>query len=137
MASGKFTFGSPSPLRTSPPPSIRPTPLESGSSFSYSATSSLFQYSSEFSLPSSEPPPSPDLFDNFVYSPAMDSDFQRIDAEGEQHQMTLSQSSSLTPLQRKREQRTWVVFRGKTPGIYESLYVSSFCIKSVHALMQF
>ena len=56
----------------------------------------------------------------------MDSDFQRIDVEGEQHQMTLSQSSSLTPLQREREQRTWVVFCGKIPGIYESLYISSF-----------
>ena len=60
----------------------------------------------------------------------MEPDFERIDAETLEAVTQLSNRSSLPdpnppPPTPRLEQKTWVVFRGKTPGIYDTLYAHS------------
>lgn len=125
MASRRFALASPLPKR-GPSPSVsafRSSPLDSGSLVSYPITSSPFGSSPDLSSSCVGSSPSPDLFEPFVYTTAMDSDFRKIDAEGAQH---YSQSLPSTP---PHDLNTWVVFRGKVPGLYECLYVPSSSIK--------
>ena len=66
----------------------------------------------------------------------MDSDFERIDAETLEAVTQLKNRSSQPntealisnspPPIPSRDQRVWIVFRGKTPGLYDDSYVLSF-----------
>jgi len=103
--------------------------LASGSLRSYPITSSPFSSSPTFSH-TQESSPSPDLFDDFTYNEDMEDDFHRMDSaasailgDGD------AQADDLVPPQNNgvhipnptlsQDQKTWVVFHGKTPGIYE------------------
>lgn len=134
MASRSHTPVSPSPQRSSafsPALSaIRSFSLSSSSLGSYPITSSPF--SSSPILPSTQPKssPSPDFFEDFTYSQDMDDDLRRIDQEvAETYQQinhpNRAQNSGVNlALALPRDRKTWVVFRGKVPGIYEYRYVS-------------
>ena len=75
---------------------------------------------------------SPDLFDEFKYSEDMDEDFRRIDFEAEAVNGQYGNSFPLlngglsvsdSPFQEPaRDQKSWVVFHGKIPGIYDNGY---------------
>ena len=120
---------------------VRSSPLIAESFGLYPFTSSPFSSSQIFPITQIRSSHSPDLFDDFIYSKDMDDDFRRIDsdaaaiieAENSQTDHTnLSQSSSVhiflpTP---PRNRRTWVVFHGRLPGIYDYGYTSPFITES-------
>jgi len=138
---------SPSPQRPSGSPSlsaIRPSPLTNGSlrSYpvapsstngslrSYPVTSSPFSSSPTFSYSHARSSPSPDLFDDFTYSEDMDDDLHRMDSTASAIlEAADGQVDDTVPLQNDgghvpnptppQEQKMWVVFRGRAPGIYE------------------
>ena len=138
----------PTPLRArnhSPTPSaIQSSPLLSGSLISYPVTTASFESSPNLSH-SNESLESPDYLDPFEYTSDMDADFQRIDAvaalsqlehdapsssaESEANSPPSTQSDLPPPTVESppptphRKQRTWVVFQGKEPGIYDCVYV--------------
>ena len=66
-----------------------------------------------------------DLFDELTYSKSMDDNFHRIDtetasitrAEQSYHVILLQHIKGSLPA--TQEERTWVVFNGKVPGIYD------------------
>jgi hypothetical protein len=79
---------------------------------------------------------SPDLFEPFEYTPDMEPDFQRIDSEasdgmgGEEEDIPPSTLARVLvpespPTTFSCNQETWVVFLGRVPGIYDSLYFPS------------
>jgi hypothetical protein len=103
-------------MRSPTLPAIRSSPLSSCSIGSYPVTTPPFQSSPGFSSTQGGSPRSPDLFDDFEYTPDMAPDFQRIDAEGLQ---LTDNPSSPPPSNPPHDQKTWVVFRGKTPGLYD------------------
>ena len=107
---------------------VRSSPLASGTLRLYPVTASPFNSSPAFSFTqtSSRCTPSLDLFDDFTYSEDMDEDFRRIDsasdaiiaAESSQVNASPPQNSGVFP-DLSRNRKTWVVFRGKTPGVYD------------------
>lgn len=116
------------PFASSPSLSaIRSSPLATGSLPSYPVTSSPFTSSPILSC--TQRGSSPEFFDNFEYNEGMDADFRRIDlelAEAERSRHNCSPpslndgiSSSDSPPIFAGDEKTWVVFRGKIPGIYE------------------
>ena len=122
------TFPPPrTPLSLSPSLSaVRPSPLLSETSLSCSVTSSPLTSSPTLSYDGCGTTASPDLFDDLKYSEAMEVDFRRIDMQAAEYE-SIHASSSMrktpntpspppTPV---RDRKTWVVFRGKTPGIYD------------------
>ena len=133
-----------SPTSPSPPRSrtfssarstVRSPPLVGGSLVSHPATPPPPQSSPDLLTTESESSHSPDLFP-FRYTSDMDSDFKRIDAETLEAVTQLRNRSSQSntevlvsnspPPTPTRDQRFWVVFRGKTPGLYDESYVLSF-----------
>lgn len=116
------------------PPSLSPaisavhsSPLGTGTLLSYPVTSSPF--SSSPTLSSTDREPSPDYFDEFEYSQEMDEYLHRVDMEAAEAQRSerghpspsmngapVSSVPTPTPV---RDRKTWVVFRGKVPGIYD------------------
>ena len=128
---------SPSPLRMrthSPALSaVRTSPLSTGSLGSYPLTSSPFQSSPSLSLVGGAPG-SPDLLEPFEYTPDMDPDLSRIDSESSARIAEDEGIPPLPPTARvlipespprtlSRNQKTWVVFLGRKPGLYSDLYV--------------
>ena len=114
MANRKYALAAPSPLPSPALSAVQSSPLSSGSLDSYPVTTPPFQSSPGFSFTQSGSPRSPDLFDDFEYTPDMAPDFQRIDMES----LRLSNDPSSPPPTLPQDQKTWVVFRGKTPGLY-------------------
>ena len=141
----------PTPLRVrnlppSSPSAVQSSPLFSGSLISYPVTTASFESSPDLSQ-NSEVLGSPDYLDPFEYTSDMDADFQRIDATAALLQLednapsssTESEADSPPPIQPdlpppqtriespsptpNRKQRTWVVFQGKEPGVYDCVYV--------------
>ena len=124
--------------QTSPTPSpslsaVRSSPLATGTLPSYPVTASPFSSSPTLSPTERGSSASPDLFDDFEYHEDMDADLRRIDMEtdtqssqGGRSSPTLSDGASdpdLPPTTAPGP-RTWVVFRGGAPGIYEDRYVA-------------
>ena len=107
---------------------VRTSSLASGSLASCLATSSPFQSSPSLSLVESEPS-SPDLFEPFEYTSDMDDDLRRIDSEASdelgnnEDTASLSATNVLVPESppRVHKGKTWVVFYGNVPGIYNDL----------------
>ena len=133
-----------SPTSPSPPRShtfssahstVRSPPLVGGLLVSHPATPPPPQSSPDLLTTESESSHSPDLFP-FRYTSDMDSDFKRIDAETLEAVTQLRNRSSQSntevlvsnspPPTPTRDRRFWVVFRGKTPGLYDESYVLSF-----------
>ena len=132
MASQNHPFFS--PPRASPPLSaVHSSPFASGAFTSLPATPSA----SPFTLSSSPPfsftqaaasSPEPDLFEDFTYSDDMAEDFDRIDTQaaaiigsGANNTGTPGDGEAVqTP---SRGVKTWVVFNGRIPGIYDSMYL--------------
>lgn len=110
FTSSPFSFTQPS---LSPSPvSFAPGTPERPFSFTQAAASS---------------PGSPDLFEEFSYTEDMDDDFRRIDSDTDAilHDGP-DQMNNPIPLQvvpplpaPPRAKKTWVVFRGTTPGIHD------------------
>ena len=123
----------PPPSRPSPAiaptlSAIRSSPLSSGSLGSYPITTASFTSSPTLSSTQRDSSPSPDFLRGFVYSQEMDDDFSRVDREFEAERLRdefiFSQAHnrvlvSESPPPAPRDQKTWVVFHGKVPGIYE------------------
>lgn len=136
MAAKKQRLASPprpTPLASSPPLSaVRSSPLVTGSLPSYPATASSFSSSPVLSCTQRDSSASPDYFDNFVYHKDMDVDLRRIDLEtGTQSSQDGRSSPTLSDGVRPsyefppyNDGKTWVVFRGKVPGIYADGYAS-------------
>lgn len=63
---------------------------------------------------------SPDYFDDFQYSSDMEDDFRRIDREvADQLGEQADQVAWFAPASEDaRQSKTWVVFKGKVPGLY-------------------
>ena len=116
------------PLTLSPTLSaICSLPL-SGTLPSYPVASSPFSSLSSLSHINHESTPSLDLFDALEYTKDIDADFCRIDMDAAESQCSevghsspsitgtsIPSTLSLTPV---HDQKTWVVFHGKVPGIY-------------------
>jgi hypothetical protein len=115
MASRRPNVASPLPPTLS---AVRSSTLSSGSLASYPVTSSSFPSSPDLSSTQGGSPRSPDVFGDFLYTPDMDPDFQRIDAEAKRLQYNPPTPPSPTL---PRDQKIWVVFCGKKPGIYDYL----------------
>lgn len=65
---------------------------------------------------------SPDLFDDLTYSEAMEDDLRRIDSETasvESYRASSPQYNEGRLPAFRGEERAWVVFNGKVPGIYD------------------
>lgn len=133
MASQKRVLGSPTsptPLRRIPPSLLaaQSSSLTGGPSSSYPVTTPSYQSSPDPPSTQSRSSQSPDLLDDFRYSPTMAGDFQRLDAEvaairGDNPSpppSTIASASSLSSPTPPQDQKTWVVFRGKGPGLYNS-----------------
>ena len=133
MSSKRQQVAAPPP-QTPPTPSpslsaVRPSPLSTGSLASYPITASPFSNSPALSSTERASSASPDLFEDFVYSEDMDTDFRRIDMETDtQSSQDGRESPSLsdgvsdpdsTPPTTVQGSKTWVVFRGGVAGIYE------------------
>ena len=121
----------------SPSPSSLPSPAlssvhsflpSSGTLGSYPVTTASFTSSPEF-LDTHLSLESPDLFDDLEYSSEMDDDLHRIDQQAAMiHDTRSSPLSSrnevLVPsTPPPREDKTWVVFCGRLPGVYDNAYV--------------
>lgn len=133
---------SPSPfrMRTQSPAlsAVRSSPLSSGSLASYPVTASPFgssPFESSLELSSIDGGPhSPDLFEPLEYTPDLGADFQRMDREAaaitDEHMGTPPSSATQVlvpdtpPPTLLQDQKTWVVFIGKVPGVYDSLCVT-------------
>jgi hypothetical protein len=118
------------PLSSQPLPSqwpgSSPPPVETPKSYPistppFSSSPSLSSVSTQTRLSAS-----PDLFDELNYSESMDDDFRRIDVEVASIAGTEQLSYHVVfpqpnegPLPAAQEERTWVVFNGKVPGIYD------------------
>ena len=127
---------------------VQSSPPLSGSLISYPVTTASFKSSPNLSH-SDDSLGSPDYLEPFEYTSDMDTDFQRIDAVAAASQLenndppssaesqinsppptqadlppspAHTESGPSTPYQKKR---TWVVFQGKEPGIYEYSYAFS------------
>lgn len=130
---------SPSPKRSpiySPALSaVRPSPLARGSSGSCPVASSPFNSSPVFSFTQMASSPSPDLFDDWAYTHDMDDDLRRIDSLAAEFYSSQARPANASQgcgvhdslLASPPTQKTWVVFRGKTPGVYENGYASPCC----------
>ena len=127
-----FPF-SPSHSLSSPSLSaVRSSPLASGTLTPLPTTSP----SSPFTFSSSPPfsftqaaasSPSPDLFEDFTYSDDMAEDFRRIDTQaaaiiGSGVNDVGTPDDGETPQTPSRDEKTWVVFNGRAPGIYDYMY---------------
>ena len=71
--------------------------------------------------------PEPDLFEDFTYSDDMAKDFHRIDAEataiiGSGVNGIGTPDNSEVPQTHSSDKKTWVVFNGRIPGIYDNMY---------------
>ena len=140
MAVRNYTPSSPSPHPLTPSPTlsaVQPSPLATRSFGSYPFTSSPFDSSQAFSVTQARSSPSPDFFDDFIYSQDMDDDFRRIDSDAAIIiEAENARAGRRSPVQHNglhvsrltlpRDRRTWVVFRGKIPGIYDYRYVPPF-----------
>ena len=121
----------------SPSPSSLPSPALSGArSFfpssgtlgSYPVTTASFTSSPEF-LDTHLSSESPNLFEDLEYSSDMDDDFLRIDQQAamahDTHSSPFSSRNEVlvpsTPP--PMEDKTWVVFCGRLPGVYDTAYV--------------
>ena len=123
------TSPSPQRMRLLPPSlsEVQSSPLSAGSFVSFPATSSPLQPSQDFAFVK-ERARSPDLFEPFVYTPDMEVDFRRIDMQASQEfvENNMQSSPPTTPVAvsaqttTTRNQKTWVVFLGKVPGLYDS-----------------
>ena len=109
---------------------VQSSPLSAGSLVSFPVSSSRLQSSPNFAFVK-ERAHSPDLFEPFVYTPDMEVDFRRIDLQASQEfvEDNMPQSPPPTspatapaelPTTTAQDQKTWVVFLGKVPGIYHS-----------------
>ena len=131
-------------MRTNSPSlsAVRSSPLSSGSLASYPATASPFQSSPGLSFVESRPQ-SPDLFEPLEYTPDLGTDLHRIDLEsmalvGDVGILPQSTARVLvpetppkstprvlvpeTPLPTfPQDGKTWVVFLGKVPGLYNTV----------------
>ena len=111
-------------LVASTPSPTRPSPLSSGTLQSYPITASPFTNSPTFLPTSQESTPEQDYFDDFAYTSDMDEDFRRIDEEasqpGEYSGDDQDRASTEPPPPLSRNSKTWVVFRGRIPGIYDN-----------------
>ena len=113
------------PLTLSPSLSaIRPSPLLSGTSLSCTVTSSPL--TSSPTLSNGRESASPDLLDDLKFSEDLDDDFRRIDRQAAEFEqihtsppMRRIPHTPTPPPTLVRDRKTWVVFRGKTPGIYD------------------
>ena len=112
---------------------IRSSPLFSGTLTPLPATPSTlpftFSSSPSFSFTqAAASSPEPDLFEDFTYSDNMAEDFHRIDMQAAA--IIRSEGDDIgTPDGGEipsRDKKTWVVFDGRVPGIYEHMYFSSF-----------
>ena len=112
---------------------IQSSPLATRLLSSYEVTTSPFSSSPTFSSS-----PSPDLFEEFTYNEDMDADFCRIDLDATSILESKNiQTNGTNPLQNRVvhglpstlpwDQKTWVVFCGKVPGIYDHAYASPLC----------
>ena len=117
---------------------IQSSPLSSGSLISYPVTTASFE-SSPYLSQSDDSLGSPDYLDPFEYTTEMDADFQRINAKATGSQLEYGSSSSSAeyhadsppppthtespPLTPHRKQKTWVVFQGREPGVYDCVYI--------------
>lgn len=110
----------------------RSSPLSSTSLGSYPITTASFTSSPILSSTHRGFSASPDLIEGFEYCEDMDDDFRRIDLEVAEAERNLNDnqppSSAVRvpeslPLPPLRDQRTWVVFHGKAPGVYAEPYV--------------
>jgi hypothetical protein len=133
MAAKKRILVSPPPWTSLLPSltlsTLRTTPLASGSLVSYPVTSSPFSSSPVFSFTQTASSPLPDLFDTFEYTKDMDDDLRRIDLAAESEHYPCGRPlyppnnrlpSDSPPLTPPQDEKTWVVFRGKIPGIYDN-----------------
>ena len=113
------------PSPTSPPVS-HSSPLSSGTLGSYPVTTAPFTSLLPFSFSQHEGLLSPDLFEELMYSEELDNDFRQIDRKVAEIECSrdghLSNSRVYVPeslpLAPVWDQRTWVVFHGNVPGIY-------------------
>jgi len=126
MASKKYPLSSPSP-KPSLSPSLSAVRSSTPLSGPLSARLATPPPSNRLpAIPPTQRPPSPDYFEDFEYTQEMDDDFRKIDLAAE---VTLSQGIRRPPPQNPPDspsplsQRAWVVFRGRTPGIYYDQYV--------------
>lgn len=143
MATRKRAPDSPSPLQSeafSPTLSaVQSSHFTGGSLDSYPSAVSPFHSSPFRSSPvSAGSPRSPDLFEDFHYTSDMDVDLRKIDKVGRQIHGSPEpipankeaipdydpDSSPPTPSQ---DQRTWVVFRGRVPGLQDYRYRTVSC----------
>ena len=164
MASQKRALSPPTPptplrarTRTRPLLSVQSSPLSSGSLISYPVTTASFESSPDLSQ-SDDSLGSPEYLEPFEYTPEMEVDLQRIDAEAAGSQLehnnppssaesrvnsppqtradsppspTHAESPPSTP---HRKQKTWVVFQGREPGVYDCVYIFLLEIKQTRAL---
>ena len=124
---------SPQRMRLFPPTlsEVQSSPPPAGSLVSFPVSSSPLQPSPKFAFVK-ERAHSPDLFEPFVYTPDMEVDFRRIDAQASQEFVednNMPPSSPPTspvtvsaelPTTTAQDPKTWVVFLGKVPGLYHS-----------------
>ena len=107
---------------------VHSSPLASGTLPSYPLTSSPFTSLPTLSDIDRGSTASLDLFEDFEYSEDMDEDFRRIDMEAARAQHSecdylffptgATPLSSTPPPTPTCDQKTWVVFHSKIPGIY-------------------
>lgn len=98
-----------------------------GSLGSYPITATSFSSSPPLSPTQTRSSASPDLFEDLTYTEAMEDDLRRIDSETASILEAESPSYHVIPIQDNggrlsvvhRDQKTWVVFNGKVPGIYD------------------
>ena len=110
-----------SPTSSPPLSAVRSSPLSSATLISLPATSSAFT-SSPFSFTqTSESCDEPDYFEEFNYSSDMEEDFRRIDDHAARVLGTqASADNGVVPSPTlPHDRKTWVVFNGRTPGIYD------------------
>ena len=121
----------PSPSQQPRPPAlpaVASSPPSIGTLGSYPITTPPFSSSPTLSSASTQTKlsTSPDLFDELNYSESMEDDFRRIDVETASIAETEQLSYRASPQHdgdllaaAYQEERTWVVFNGKVPGIYD------------------
>ena len=122
----------PSPLSSIGSYSISASPFTTSPSLSFistTATDSPLPVPEEADIPTA--PPSPDLFEGFEFTPEMFSSLQIIEeADDQRHRdglLPLSLHNSVlmfddtAPMLSTREEKAWVIFHGKNPGVYYDL----------------
>lgn len=122
-------FSWPSQQVSSPTiPATHPSPLRSGTLGSYPITTPPFSSSPPLSSDQARSSSaSPDLFEDLDYSEAMEDDLYRIDsevasilgAESQSYRAISPPNNGASFPASHNDQRTWVVFNGKVPGIYD------------------